>query len=733
MTSLVTAIESPYELASTTDLQPIPCNYQGHELWNKESNLCLSFHLIFVKYAAIHTRARSFSLRQSINLFFDFTVEHNARNPEKLKVHRLTDITAEIFNNFHTWLLKNNEKTENATRISAAINAIAKQTDAIPNIFLPKITKSKWRKTEPFVGQAYEDLVLAFTSHVDKMYEKLEYRKKVLAADPYTMEELRGTYAPQYTSSNIFRWAQNLIDNNGKFSSGNLRFKLSQAIDPKLRALVDFPDFIRRFKLVYNDRPECFRFKEPKNPFALNFWHWDPDETRALKTLLVHGYPMDMSFEQITSSYAVKNFLSDTDCKDPVQLMLYRWNRFGSSKNKIYSVRQWDDFLGLYFPTMADMSSIILFIMLQTNWNKETVLTLDEDNFEHPLTGAMSETQVIIQSEKNRSQGNDKPFYAPKPIVAVTRKDDRYSSYSLIQLAECLSEPLKGYAFDVIPFGQEHLVYNPLFLCLRFYGSWATKGGRHTAATNIKAFLRGVQEFLLVYPVYENGNRLTSAKQITKRLRPTWTLTQKSKHGSGLGLISMLMSHVDSMVTDVHYDSSGAAVQDRFHRLRSELESVMDLLRQRQFKGLLGKREERQIELPLKIFHIPGMDKPLWGCSNQLKPTWYGARTHVKAGERCYSVKNCLFCEQCNLYEDSLPYLIQRRIHVVELVEEQPDNESDYSSMLESELSILDSILENWEDPDALKEASRYQRRNDPLLPHDLDFLQLIFEEEDMK
>lgn len=733
MTLFVTAIESPYELASTTDSQPVPCEYQGHEFWNRESHLCLSLHVIFVKYAATHRRISGYALRQAINLFFDFAVEHNARNPEQLQLHRLTDITAETFNNFQTWLLSKNERKGNASKLKGAITQVSKKTDVIPDISLPAISTPTNKKTEPLIGQTYTDLVGALTAHADIMYGKLEFRKKVLEAEPYTMEEVLEKYAAEYTRSNIFEWAQNRIDNKLKVHSKNLEFKLKHSTDPELLALLDYPDYYLRFKQIYNDRPDFYRFEKPRDPFLLSLWYWDPDEARAIKTLLVNGYPMDVPFETLGTTNASKPLISKKDCKTIVQLMLFRWNRLGDAKLIKYPVKPWDDFLGLYFPTMVDMSCIIMFIMLQSNWNKETVLAVEEDNFEHPLTGAMSEAQVIIQSEKNRSQGTDKPYYAPKAIVAVSSKTDRYSSYNLIQLADQLADPLKGYAFDVVPYGQENLVYNPLFLCLRYYGSWASKGGRHTSATNLKAFLRGVKDFLTAYPVYENGARLTTAKHITKRLRPTWMLVQRNKHGSGLGLLSMLMSHVGSIITDVHYDSSGAAVQDRYNRLRSELEAIMDLLRRREYKGLLGKREERQVELPLKIFHIPGMEKPLWGCSNQLKPTWYGARTYVKQGERCYSIKNCLFCEQCNLYEDSLPYLIQRRIHVVELVEEQPDNESDYSSSLESELTILDSILDNWEDPDALKEAVRYQRRNDSLLPHDLDFLQLILEEEDMK
>jgi hypothetical protein len=75
--------------------------------------------------------------------------------------------------------------------------------------------------------------------------------------------------------------------------------------------------------------------------------------------------------------------------------------------------------------------------------------------------------------------------------------------------------------------------------------------------------------------------------------------------------------------------------------------------------------------------------------------------------------------------------LIERRIHVVEIIDDQPPTASDYSSNHELELAKIESIFERWDDEQAIREASRYQRRKTPLLPRDLNFLQVILEEED--
>ncbi|WP_158177966.1 hypothetical protein [Pseudomonas viridiflava] len=728
-----------FDLAPTTDFLPIECTYQGHEFYSARTPICLSINLVFIKYAATHRRLSGYALRQAVILFFDFGFQYNKRNQDPLKLVHLTDLTAEVFTNFQAYLLKHNELIGNASKLKTAIKLISKETDLLPNLMLPAVPRGQKKAIQPLTDGTYKDLVAALTAHTDVLYKKLEFRHVVHAAEPYEYQDILNTYTPQYSKANIFKWAQDRLERKQKLTSRDIITKLKHTTAPDLKVLLDHPDTRLEFRKVFEAREECYRFARASNPFESNsLWHWDPDDARALKTLMVNGYPFEVSLDEIANAFTAKRLVSLHDCEDIVQLMLFRFNRLGLSELVRYPVKPWDDLLAMYYPSMMDMAALIMLIMLQSNWNKETVLAVDGNNFEHPLTGAMSEAQVLIQSEKNRSQGFNLPYYAPKEIVAVSSKDDRYSSYNLLKLAADLSEPLRQYEYDSIPQGQENLIYNEMFLCLRYYANWVGRGGRHTSATNYKAFLRGVKDFLIAYPVYEHGTQLQSAKQITKRLRPTWALFQRKIKGTGLGLLAMQMGHQHTTVTDVHYDSSGAAVQERLQRLRSELEAVMDLLLQGRWEGMLGKRPEAPVQLPLKIFHIPGMDKPLWGCTNQRQPTWPGADVEVEKGERCYSIRNCIFCKRIEIYEDSLPYLVERRIHVVELIDERPESSSEYSSTLESERAILNYLLSpsTWDDPDVVKEAGRIQRaahrRNQPLLPRDLSFLQLIFEEEDM-
>ncbi len=581
----------------------------------------------------------------------------------------------------------------------------------------------------PLTNEANEMLAGAFTSHIDELYAKLEFRERVHQAEPYTYQEVLDQIT--YSRSVIFHWLQYHLDNNLKFNLRDLYRRLENSSDPSFRRIAERPNWQDLIMDEYNNRDDEFIFETPINsnlsPTIANF---TPDLARVIKTFLDNGYPFEMDLEEIGEKYSVSKTFALSHCSDVIHLFILKW-RAGYTIPKTNVPVMWNDLLGLYFPTMLDMSCLIQFIMLQTNWNKEAVLAVDPKNVEHALTGVMDEEYVMLQTEKNKSQGLDKPYYAPKEILAPSSRSNKYSAFNLIHLSIKLSSVLKDYEFDYIKHRMTSEDYNPAFLCIRFYGDWVSKGGRHTSASNEKAFLQGIKQFLKRYPVYENGERLLAGKDLTTRLRPTWVKLQKEKKKSSHGLLALLLGHASTVTTDVHYDNSALAQQERYDRLESELEAVLALMLSGNFDGMLGTPPQQAVQLPFKVFHIPGMEKPLWACANQLQPTWHGARNRVPEGKRCYVISKCVFCSQCNIFEDSLPYLVERRIHVLELIEDQPESSSDYSNDYEIELMKIDSILDNWDDEQAVREAARYQRRNTPLLPRDLNFLQLILEEED--
>ncbi|MGZ4996684.1 MAG: hypothetical protein ACXV8J_02480 [Methylobacter sp.] len=669
-------------------------------------------------------------LRQAIILFIDFTVQYNKLNPSSLHINSFQKINAEVFNAFQKFLKKQNKSYLIAERFKTALLQVAQESQHLPIPQLPTIMRPrKKNKTEPLNKDTFAELTNALMEHIDKLYVKIEFRKKVAESEPYHYNDLLSELFPEHNRTNIFRWYQYYLSRGKCMETERIVKMLCKSTDTELLELSSDPECLLKFKKLYANKGGSYLLAEPLNPFeSFGIRQWVPNNARSLNTMITHDYPFGIALDTLEQEYGhqgIQNF--SKQCNNIVKVLLHRFVWCNCYHRIRYRTPLLDDLLELYYPTMTDMAAIVIFIMLQTGWNKETVLAINGDDFEHILTGTINKTQMLIYSEKNRSQGKNKPFFAPKEFIALSNKTDKYSIYNLIILAKELSSSLVDKTFDYIPCTQEQETLNPLYLCIRYWADWVNKGGRHTSIANNKAFQTGIRNFLTTYPIMEKNRRMVSASDFTSRLRPTWI--KYHRKNNPLSLIAMQQGHSTPDTTDIYYDSSGPAMQDRRERLRSELEAVVDLLRRREFAGLLGKSAQRIAETPMKIFHIPGKKKSLWGCADQFNPDWVGADRRIDKGQKCYSIQNCLFCSQVRIFEDSLPYLMERLSHVQELLDER--EETDYSSQLGNEKEVIEFILDEWGDELALKEAVRYRRRNYPLLPRDLASLRVIFEDKD--
>jgi hypothetical protein len=727
--------ESPYEMLTSSDGFQIECRYQGHPFWDKKKHICLALHLVMATYIANYKRGVVSSPRAGMSVFFDFAIAYNETAMEPFKLWHYEQITQSVFSKFRIWAQENGHPDSIASNFGSMLYAVGNMGIDLPqlNLGVGRTEARNPKTTKPIIGPTYDQLSIALTSHVDKLYQKIEFRKKVEQASAYTLEEVLEPINKKYSRAEFFEWMQLCLDKELSMMNLSIRWRIKATDDVELLGLLGGKHIKDEIQKIYAREGALYIVKDPQDRFQARLFHrWDPQPERLVKTFIEHGFPMDMNEETLSTRYSFEANMSLTTCTDIIDVIILRLTHF---RHKKYPVQAYntDEYLRMYYPSMADMACIVVFIMLQSNWNKETVLAVDYSNLEHPLTGAVQETSAVIQSEKNRSQGLGKPFHAPKEMIAVSSTTDIYSSYNLIQLAHELSLPLDKCSFDSIPFSMDENELNKLFLCLKDKKNWGVRGGRHTSISYNKAFNQGVKEFLREYPIYENGGRLTTTPQITKRLRATWAYQRQTTHGASLGMLALQMGHADILVTDEHYTSSPEALKEAREHLRSELESLIELFRQGRYQGLLSPLPTGVVDLPMKIFHIPGMEKPLWACMNQRKPTWAGAQNFVEAGQRCYSIQNCLGCRQCNIFDDSVLFLIQRQIHLEEILDDISEGESDYSNTFNTELNIINSILDNWDDPDLVREASRYQKRNAPLLPRDLGILQVIFEEEDME
>lgn len=707
----------------------IPCNYLEHPKFFKRKNLCQTLHYIFTQYCPTVSHSNGYLLRSALHAWLDYAALYDEQNPKALHLTQFTDISVAVFQGFVSYLNRNQLPPSYAEKLKNAMSKVAKSTGKIPKLVLPKVNSKKEDPSEPLTDEAYDQLKHALQDHAIKLYAKLDIRKQLESVIPYTYEELCELTRPAYNRTNLFRWYQYTRANGIRIKPATLSYRLRASGDTEIMALCESESIESAFRTFYMAHSEPYLLDAPIDPFdGVGIYTWKKDDLRALKTIVNDGYPFSASLRELNDEYSRSGTLNFTgSCTNAVKVLLYKYthaNRATRGKKDT----SWDELLGMYYPTGLDMAALVIFIMLQSGWNKEVVLSVDPENFEHILSGSLNEHLKMLFSEKNKSQSSSKNYEDPAKITATSDASNPYSIYNLVKLAQKLSEPLAKYDFDVALTMDNGDNLSQLFLFLRSWGDFKSTGGRHSSIAYPKSYHTAVKQFFDLYPVYENGRRMTAAQDIARRLRPTWAKHKRKE--DPLSLVSLQMGHVDSRTTDVHYDNSGTAVQERKVRLRTALEEIMDLLKARRFSGLLGKRASELANIVPRFFHIPGHAAPLWGCMDQSAPSWPGADRELHDGQKCTAIDKCLSCNKVWVTNDSLPYLHERLNHIeLELYDRE---ESGFTRRLNTEKEIIEYLIHNWDDQDAVLEALRLQRRQKKsLLPRDLASLRVIFEEDE--
>jgi hypothetical protein len=712
----------------TTTGRTVQAKYLNNANYDPQSNVCACLHWVFLLYSPSRNPARAYLLRDAIDLFLDFRHVHNSNNPELLHINMYTDINSEIFYRYIEYIRDLGDTPAKPEILKSAIKLVAEETGKLPLLTLPIVPlDEKISKNTPLSAQGFETLEYALTKHTNLLWEKIVFREAVESAQPYTADEINEQIRPARTRLRVLQSMHYFRTNKIQPRKPTWVTRLSESPDAELSKLANDPDTaLQKLQSIYlREIDHIPEFDASHDPLAgVPMSCWQPDYPRVIKTFLLHGYPFGMSLDYLYEELRRKNLNTiEVGCQDVIKVLLYRFT-VANRKEGLF-LPMVDEVLALYYPTVVDMTAILLFMMFQSGWNKETALSLDKDNFEHLLTGTIEEAVKVVFAEKVRSQGQGRPYETATRIEIPTSSSDPYSFYNLIQLARYLSEPLSSYPIDQIPVDMTDDQMNRLFLCLRLREDWS-RGGRLTSISHPKTFRICVQHFLAQYEVIDNGKRLTSASELTRRLRPTWLLHKK--RDNPVAVLSMTMGHVSRDTTDIFYDNSAASQEERLQRLRSELEAVIELLRARKFQGMLSKHAQALASQMWKVFHIPGQEKAMWACADQKKPNWVGSEIIATTGNKCWKIKECIFCSQFRVFKDSLPYINERESHLNELME---TGSGGFSSRFLKELEALRFILDEWGDYDEIKEASRYRRNNGPLLPRDLDLLEIIFESEE--
>ncbi|MBD8122884.1 hypothetical protein IFT62_16850 [Pseudomonas lutea] len=717
-----------------TNGQPVTCTYMNHPAWAESTNICMTLHFIMLTLGPVRSASWCFQYRKAVQYFLDFMADYNGRNPSALRIVHIRDITPSTLRSFGLFLDKAGKSRVSAAILKSAIRLAAQQTDAVPKLELPVVNAVKGSSAEPLSEEGVATLTLASQQVVDAIRETIERRKVIDAAEPYTFAELQTHLEKRFTKRDILTWVKYKVDNQKGFGKLQALVRVSRCDDPEMVELrTEHRLKIALTKMLAAD-PTIQVPPDYEHDFRkLGSWNSTIlDPYRVVKTFNDHGFPFKYS-AMFKSEYSGRGSNVIEDCDDVIKLLLNKLYHVRVGFNCFYGERgqymmSMDEHLALYYPTGIDMVGLAALMTLQAGWNKEAIMGVDKDNFEHPLTSTVEETIKIITSEKFRGQGSTVPYSYPKQVLAASDAGNPYSFYNLILLAKEFTAALSPYLNGVIDPIRNRQV-NTLFAYIRPWSGWAiSDAGNGTATLDYyNQFSLMMSDFLEKYEVIDNGKRLTSASEITRRLRVSW-LFYNTKSTS-FAFLSQLMGHQSRDTTDQSYDNSPKARARRLERLRSALESIVALLRARKFKGLLGRRASALANTKLSIFFLPHLERALWACGNRYKPDWPGAPSLPK-GTKCIALEQCLFCSRVWILEDSLPYMIERLAHIDELL--RVGSAAEFGSRLEAERDEITAILDEWPDEAAIEEALQYRTENSPLLPRNMRDLRLIFKTGDL-
>lgn len=725
----------PIKSVNTSNGVSVPCSYMNHPSWDPTTNICLSFHYMMVKCAPSRVSAWAYQLRLAIVYFLDFMSLYNAKHALPLKIRHIKDITPSLFKSFAQHLNKIGKGTIHASKLKSCILIASKETEVIPNLNLPSIKNNRNSDTEPLSEDGVATLTKATQMIVDSLRVMISRRSIIDNAAPYTLEELQDHWVVRLTKTDIFTWYKHRTLNGLPIVKAQLMARLDKCIDPEVSTLSKHPDFLHLFTELYKSSGEKVVVPLDYDPHPTSdkgWWNTSLNPHRVVKTLIVHGYPLNFSREHLAINYSSANLLNYEQLDDVVKMIIHKLSYARSIYNRKWSetkgvMLSMDEHMELYYPNATDIAGLVLFMMLQAGWNKETVANIDKDNFLHGLTSAIEENIKLVFSEKNRGQGADVPYFSPKQILSTSDSENPYSIYNLILLSKEISAPLATHVEHLIDPIRNRPV-NSLFAFLRPLNAWARAEGQAVGAIDYgRDFAFAVNQLLSMHDVTDNGAKITSASNLTGRLRATW-LYYNAEH-TPFAFLSQMMGHESRDTTDESYDNSSVARAKRTKRLRSALERVVELLRARKFQGLLCKQASQIANADLSIIHLPYFEKALWACSDRHNPDWPGA-VKLKEGVKCVDLEHCIFCSRLRILEDSLPFLIERLSHIEELLRDRAYIE--FGSQLEAEQEEIELILENWNDEDAVQEAIRYRAENSPLLPREMRDLKIIFKTGDL-
>lgn len=346
------------------------------------------------------------------------------------------------------------------------------------------------------------------------------------------------------------------------------------------------------------------------------------------------------------------------------------------------------------YPSFDETFCIRWAIELETAWSPDIVKNIDYKNYLYqPIP--IEQKLAFIQSVKEKGQQSENiDFEVVKRMIWPSNTEDKYSAYNLIGLWIKRTSRLRSgfnYLKTVNSCG-----FEPFFIYLQDY-------------QNIK---NGINIITAIHP--KAPNKLQSQPKLNyqrkhlgytfdeRQLKPTSLYLREKNQGMPLLLQVALFGHSDSAVTDENYKNTESFQQIRKDKLSIELNAIAESIQNDSFRGtLVPLRTQKRIkDKIITIFTDHINESPLSICQDNKKPDWPGSE---KINLPCRMFNKCLLCSQSSVYEDNIPFVVDRFLYLQQLKKKM--RRESFNSLYLDEFEATKEVVDYWPYKDQIQEA----------------------------
>ncbi|RLV60168.1 hypothetical protein D5018_08520 [Parashewanella curva] len=685
-------------------------------------------------YIPYRTNSSASHLNSAFNILIQFCFSQSILSESK-KYNSIEDFDIELTHGFYHYLKLNYDIRPAFNKYKISRKAILdyikeKNIKHSKNLAFPIARSIPAKPTDPLPKKTLNNLFSILTKRIDNIIEKKNLKNKLIKNGKIlNIEEIKLESSKDYSLKNIcFLYKYHYKEENNRHTQ-NLLPKIRKCEDANVAKMK-----VSEFVVAYNKNKWSKLADTGRHPKGTPITSYNLKLEDVVTTLvnLYPNYPLNTNIDELRTKYCgsqtsngAKSF---KDVKNEFEYFRYKEYVHHSCETKKYNfcgndINSWWEIIELLYPNAEDMVAILLMIMLQTGWNKETVFNININDYTHALSDLNENNSVLIKSYKIRGQQDiNLPYSQSKPIYFCSNKKEKYSAYNLFKLLIDITNPLREsqYYKEIKESNQNKDI---AFLCLKNEYRWGNKKSDNILVdlNNKKIYSIAMKHFLNKNELNDENGRIDSSEKLTSRLRTTWKMI-KQDTGIGKEMMSILMGHSSYDITDEHYDNSPTAIKRRLNNLINEMTLIESDLKTGQFRGTLipnriGDRD-RNAESKFKYGNIFVDDKNerlICICKDSSNPQFYQHELYVREDKPCKFITKCLLCPQSLVTRNSLPYIIDRRQYILE--QESILSKLIFEELYSDELSAIQYVLENWEDKNDIEEAEIFQMENYPLLP----------------